>query len=366
MTRDARDVDALLFVNACAGRHLRRPGARAARRRDARRRRPRRTSAVAVERRAASPRSGRERELRARYPRRERASTARGGVLTPGPRRLAHARDLRPRRATRSRSCAPPGSTTWRSRGAAAASTRPCATCARAARTSCSRSRVPRLRALASYGIDDRRGEVRLRPHARRRAQVAARDRAGSPSALPLRIVPTWLGAHEIPLEHRERAAAARDVHRPARPRDAPRGRRASGSRASPTCSASPASSPSTRAAQHSRRPRARRDSALKLHADELDAVRRRRAGRASSARRRPTISAAISRRGHRRARRGRHRRDAASRDDALPRQAEAGAGARAASTPAPRSRWRPISTPERRPRRTFRSFSRSASASCS
>ena len=44
--------------------------------------------------------------------------------------------------------------------------------------------------------------------------------------ALPLRIVPTFLGAHEIPLEHREQRGVAASIRRSRRSRDDSRGRR--------------------------------------------------------------------------------------------------------------------------------------------
>ena len=106
-----------------------------------------------------------------------------------------------------------------------------------------------------------------------------------------------------------------------------------------------------------SRPPRATPDCCIKLHADELTSVAAarswpRRLGATSA-----DHLAAVSRRRHRRARAGGDRRHAASRDDAVPRQDEAGAGARASSRPACPSRWRPISIPGRRRRRTCRSI---------
>ena len=206
-------------------------------------------------------RSAPDAELLARASAMPTSSTARGGVLTPGLRRLAHARHLRPRRGTRSRSCAPPASATWRSRGAAAASTRRCATSARAREDELVALALPRLARLASYGVDHRRGEVRLRTLARRRAQDAAR--------------------HPPPRRERCRCASCRPSSARTRSRSStarrrrtreeyvalvidemiPRGRRASGSRASPTSSARPGVYTVDETRAHSRR-RARRRAA--------------------------------------------------------------------------------------------------------
>ena len=85
--------------------------------------------------------------------------------------------------------------------------------------------RAAAARGSRRHGVDDGRGEVGLRTHARRRAQVAARHPPARRARCRMRIVPTWLGAHEIPLEYRERQRRAARVRRSARPRDAPRRR---------------------------------------------------------------------------------------------------------------------------------------------
>ncbi len=110
-----------------------------------------RTSRVAVRRRTSSPSIAPERELRDG----ESATPTSIDCRAACSRRASSTRTRTASsavRATRSRRCAPPGSTTWRSRAAAAAFTPRCATCARAARTSCSSSRAPRLLRLASFG----------------------------------------------------------------------------------------------------------------------------------------------------------------------------------------------------------------------
>ena len=189
-------------------------------------------------------------------------------------------------------------------------------------------SRVPRLRAPRVVRHDDRRGEVAATDSRSTTSSRRCASSAGSPTRLPMRIVPTWLGAHEIPLEHRERRRGARDYLDLLDRRDAPdvvdAGHRALRRRV-------------LRARRlHRRRDppnsrRAARDAGLglKLHADELEPVRRRRARRRSSARPRPTISPRSPRRASPRWPRPTPSRRC-FRDDALPRQSEAGAGARA------------------------------------
>ena len=154
------------------------------------------------------------RRARARAARRESGRHASSTAAAACSRRASSTRTRTPSsaaRATRSRSCAPPASTTWRSRGAAAASTPPCATCATRSEDELFALAAPRLDAARRVRRHDGRGEVGLRPLARRRAQDAARRSRRLADALPLRIVPTFLGAHEIPLEHRERANGRRE-----------------------------------------------------------------------------------------------------------------------------------------------------------
>ena len=100
-------------------------------------------------------------------------------------RRLAHARDVRPR-ALRGAGAARGrprlhGDRAARRRNSLVGARPP----RRATRTSCSRSPRRGCARLAAYGDDDRRGEVGLRALARRRAEDAARDPRASPSALP-------------------------------------------------------------------------------------------------------------------------------------------------------------------------------------
>ena len=165
-----------------------------------------------------------------------------------------------------------------------------------------------------------------------------------------MRIVPTFLGAHEIPLEHRERADGARRVRRSARSRDDP-GRRRGEAR------------PLRRRLLRDRRVHGRRsrrfslrratpDCGIKLHADELTRAAARSSPR-RSARRRPTIS-----------RRSRDAGIAALAAAAPSRRCfparccfsarRKQAPARGSSTPACRSPWRRISIPGRRRRTNF------------
>ena len=84
-----------------------------------------------------------------------------------------------------------------------------------------------------------------------------------------MRVVPTWLGAHEIPLEFRERDGGRRQLCRAAHPRDAPRRHRRTSSRDSPTSSASRASSRTTRRVRFSgRHPRGARAQAPRRRAE--------------------------------------------------------------------------------------------------
>ena len=134
--RPERASDELLFVNAsqvvtCAGPAAARRGSEM---RDARGARGRRGARVAAN--VDSSPSDRDATCSDALPGAERVDCERG-VLTPGVRRLAHARDLRPRALRGAGDARDRRATTWRSRGGAAASTRPCATSARAARTSC-------------------------------------------------------------------------------------------------------------------------------------------------------------------------------------------------------------------------------------
>ena len=97
----------------------------------------------------------------------------------------------------------------------------------------------------------------------------------------------------------------------------------------------------------------------LKLHADELTASGGAELAAALGATSADHL-AAVSDDGIAALGRRHDRRHAASGHDALPRQDQAGAGARASSTPAFPSRWPPTSIRERRRRRTSRSSSRS------
>ena len=283
--------------------------------------------AVARARRTRSPRSAPsascERAYRGRRRHRLRRRRAHAGL-----RRLAHARRSSAARATRSRSCAPPASDYMeiaRRGGGIHASVRDLRA---RSEDELFALAVPRLRALA---VVRRRRPSRSSPATGCRSTTSSRRCASMrrlADALPMRIVPTWLGAHEIPLEYRERADGRREYRRPARRRDAARSSRAR---------ARPLRRRVLRARRvHGRRDRARSsprrarpDSALKLHADELAP-----GGGAELAAELGATSAdhlaAISDAGHRGARRRRHRRHAASRHDALPRQGDAGAGARA------------------------------------
>ena len=68
----------------------------------------------------------------------------------------------------------------------------------------------PRLRALAECGVttvEVKSGYGLTLPDELRTLQVIQRLAA----ALPMRIVPTWLGAHEVPLEYRERTHGRRE-----------------------------------------------------------------------------------------------------------------------------------------------------------
>ena len=172
---------------------------------------------------------------------------------------------------------------------------------------------------------DHRRGEVRLRAHGRRRAQ-AARVIARVAERVPMRIVPTWLGAHEIPQEYRARewrppvmSHSFSTKCSPPSPRNVSRGL--------PTSFASLVSSPPTRPDDpRSIEPRrARRSSSTRMSSS-------RPAGRSSQ----PPVGRDLGRsprgdlRGrNRRARRLRHRRHPATRDHALPRAPASGASAR-------------------------------------
>ena len=120
-------------------------------------------------------------------------------------RRLAHPRRCSAVRDTRSRRCARRATTTWRSRAGAAASTPRCATCALAREDELARAREAATRAArgqrvttvevkSGYGLslDDELKTLRVdRAAARGAADARRRD---------------VLGAHEIPLEYRDRA----------------------------------------------------------------------------------------------------------------------------------------------------------------
>ena len=106
------------------------------------------------------------------------------------------------RRATRSRSCARPACRTWRSRGAAVAFMPRSATCAAAATTSCSRWRC------RDFGVSLPAASRRWRSS--RATASRCEDELRSlrvirrlADSVPLRVVATCLGAHEIPLEFR-------------------------------------------------------------------------------------------------------------------------------------------------------------------
>ena len=223
---------------------------------------PCRARTGASRRRAAATSCG------ARYPGRRASSTAAAACSRPASSTRTRMRSSAAR-ATRSRSCARRACRTWRSRargGGIHASVRDLRGRDRGravrARAAAARARSPRhgattVEVKSGYGLtlDDELKTLRV---IRRLAE-----------ALPMRIVPTWLGAHEIPLEYRERAGGAARVHRAARPRDAAGGRRARGSPASPTSSASRASTRSTRSREILTAARAA-GLGIKLHADEL------------------------------------------------------------------------------------------------
>ncbi len=145
----------------------------------------------------------------ARYPDAECVDCDRGPARA-GVRGFAHPRHLRARPRPPSRSCARPGWTTWRSRGGAGGSTPRCAISARRPSTSCATLARGRLRLLARERGHDGRGEVRVRTHARRRAQDAARDPAAARRAAP---------AHRADIPRRARGAAGAPRQR--RPRRA-------------------------------------------------------------------------------------------------------------------------------------------------
>ena len=84
----------------------------------------------------------------------------------------------------------------------AAASAPPCGEPAPPPKTICSPRRAALSRLVPRGRHHHHRSQIRLRPLARRRIENAARHR--SPQE-PLRYVPTFLGAHEIPDEYRGR-----------------------------------------------------------------------------------------------------------------------------------------------------------------
>ena len=65
------------------------------------------------------------------------------------------------------------------------------------------RGHVAQARRDAPRRDDDGRGQERLRPDARERADDAAGDRGGSDQAQPIELAPTFMGAHEVPAEYR-------------------------------------------------------------------------------------------------------------------------------------------------------------------
>ena len=125
-----------------------------------------------------------------------------------------------------------------------------------------------RLRRLASHGtttVEVKSGYGLTLEDELKTLRVIARLRRELPAA----------HRPDLPRRARDPARASRlgrdrrRVRRPPHSRDDTRGRRASGWRDSPTCSARPASTPWTRAARFSPR-RATRGCSIKLHADEL------------------------------------------------------------------------------------------------
>ena len=58
---------------------------------------------------------------------------------------------------------------------------------------------------MLGHGVDDDRGEVRLRPRPRRPSSACSRSPTGSAREGPIDVVPTCLGAHAVPPEFRAR-----------------------------------------------------------------------------------------------------------------------------------------------------------------
>jgi imidazolonepropionase len=112
--------------------------------------------------------------------------------------------------ATRSRNSARPGFRTWRSRGAAGeytASVRDFRTRSEDQLFDLARSRLVRLAAYGTTTVEVKSGYGLSLEEELKALRVIAR----LADDLPLRVVATWLGAHEIPLEFRERESGRRE-----------------------------------------------------------------------------------------------------------------------------------------------------------
>ena len=296
---------------------------------------------------------GPQAELERDYPRRA-PSRLRG--------RRAHARVSSTRtrtrfsasRASRNRSCARPGSTTWRSRGEAAGSTRPCATCAPEPRTSWSRSPSRRLRRLAAHGVTTVEVKSGYGLTLEDELKIAPRDPPAGSELFPC----GWCRRGSAPTRSRSKYRATADGRseyvRLLVSTNAPR-RRVGGARPF----------------------RGRILRAGRVHDRRVENDSRRRAVRRSGAQAPRRRAAPVRRRRARggdrrhvgRPSRGHLRRRESARSPSPPpsprcfpercSSSERTSRRRRArsSMPAPRSRWRPTSIPARRRRRTFRSI---------
>ncbi len=230
--------------------------------------------------------------------------------------------------------------------GAAAGSPGPCGSPARRPQAALVERSRGFLREMARARRHDGRVQERLRARPRARARGCSGSTARSPATQPVRLVPTFLGAHVVPPEFRDDRAGyvallVDDLH-PARSRG-------SGSPRSATSSSSGRPSPWTRPAGSCgpRRPRASAPSFTPTSsAPGGGAELAAEVGAVSADHLECTSEAGIAAHG---AGRGRGGEPAAGVTLFGP---AAGAGAAAGSRPVSRSRWPPTSIPAR-PRAT-------------